>query len=87
VAISSTVFSHIVIVYTNKQPSLYINGVFIKNGLTSLKTNVFYNKVDFIGGTYGAFAGQVSNVKIYGRSMISTEVTSNFNALRSRYGI
>ena len=87
VAISSTLFSHMVIVYTNKQPSLYINGIFIKTGLTSLKTNVLYNNAQFIGGTYGLFAGHVANIKVYSKSLTATEVTQNFNALRNRYGI
>lgn len=87
VSISSTIFSHVVIVYTNKLPSLYINDVFIKNGLTSTKTNVYYNPGTFIGGAYGLFSGAVSSVKIYNRSLSVSEISQNFNALRNRYGL
>ena len=86
-AISNTVFTNIVIVYTNKLPSLYINNVFIKNGLTSLRASVFYNPAEFIGVTYGAYAGSVASVKIYNKSLSVSEITQNFNALRGRYGI
>jgi hypothetical protein len=87
VSISSTLFSHIVVVYTNRQPSLYINNSFIKTGLTSLRTTVFYNKENFIAGIYGLFSGQIANVKIYSKSLTATEISQNFDALRDRYGV
>jgi hypothetical protein len=87
VAISNTIFTNIVIVYTNKLPSLYINNVFIKNGFTSLRASVFYNSGEFIAGQYGLFSGAVSSVKIYNKSLSASEISQNFNALRNRYGV
>lgn len=90
VTISSTVFSHIVVVYTSKQPSLYINNSFIKSGLTSPKTNVYCaaGPGEFIGSAaYGKFTGHVAAIKIYSKSLTATEVAQNFNAYRNRYGV
>lgn len=87
VTISSTVFTHFVVVYTNKQPSLYINNTFIKTGLTSPRTNVYCDQSRFGGGPYGYFAGQIAAIKIYDKSLNASEVNQNFNAFRNRYGI
>ena len=37
----STNWHHIAIVYSNKQPSLYLDGAFVKQGATSSKTHVY----------------------------------------------
>jgi hypothetical protein len=80
-------FTQITIVYLNKQPKLYINGVFIKNGLTSLKSSVFLigNNVGY--GDYGRYQGKLSCIKYYDRSLTDNEIKQNFEALRGRYGI
>ena len=36
-----TGWNHIAVVYTNKQPILYINGILVRTGLTSLRPEVF----------------------------------------------
>ena len=78
---------HIVVNYTNKQPSLYLNGNFIKNGLTSLRTNVKLTS-DLIGyhPSYGRFNGRIYSAKFYNRALSAAEIQQNFNALRGRYG-
>jgi O-antigen biosynthesis protein len=82
-----TSFANIVIVYNNKQPSLYINGTFIKTGLTSPRPNV-YLIGDFIAfGDYSYYQGKLASIRYYERAITATEVTQNFNALRSRYGL
>jgi len=80
-------FTQITIVYVNKQPRLYINGVFIKNGLTSLKSSVFLigNNVGY--GDYGRYQGKLSCIKYYNRSLTENEIKQNFESLRGRYGI
>lgn len=79
---------HVVINYTNKTPSLYLNGQFIKNGLTSTRTNI-YPLGEYIGRhlSYGAFNGDIYSVKYYNRPLTSTEVLQNFEALRGRYKV
>ena len=82
-----TSFTQIVIAYTNKQPSLYINGNFIKTGLTSPRTNV-YLLGNLIGyGSYGYYQGQLAILREYDKSLTASEVKQNFNALRGRFGI
>ena len=87
--ISSTFFSHIIITYTNKQPRAYLNGVLVKTGLTSAKSSVSL-RVGAIGGqlnNYGFFAGGLASVKYYNRTLSSTEILQNYNALKSRYNL
>jgi hypothetical protein len=38
-------------------------------------------------GGYGAFNGTIYNVMVYNRALSLTEVTQNYNALKSRFGI
>lgn len=81
-----TQITQIVIVYTNKQPSLYLNGVLVKTGLTSPKS--VYLVGEKIGlGDYGAFQGNIFSVKYYDKSLTSSEIQDQFNNTRGRYGI
>ena len=86
-AATITSFTQVVIVYTNKQPSLYLNGSFVKNGLTSPRANVFLHGSRIGNGDYGFYPGKISSVKYYNRSLSAGEITQNYNALRSRYGL
>lgn len=68
-----TGWNHVVISYSDKQPRIYLNGVQVHTGLTSLKTNVF--APTWLGrGGYGAFAGTVDEVAIHGKALTQTEV-------------
>jgi hypothetical protein len=82
-----TSITQIVIVYTNKQPSLYINGVLTKTGLTSTRTNVSLNGGKIGSGSYTYWVGRLYALKYYDRSISASEVTQNFNSLRTRYGV
>lgn len=80
---------NIIINYTNKQPSLYINGSFIKNGLTSVKSNVKITTRS-IGGdssSYGFFNGTVYNARFYNKSLSITEILQNYRATKGRYNL
>jgi hypothetical protein len=78
--------AHIVVNYTSKVPSLYLNGSFIKNGLTSPRTNVKIT-TEYIGyhPPYGNFNGRIYSTKFYNRELTAAEVSQNYNALKSRY--
>jgi hypothetical protein len=76
--------SQIVVVYTNKQPSLYINGVFIKNGLTSPRTIVALMISWIGGGDYGYFSGNIYSVKMYNRALTAVEIKNNFDVFSTR---
>ena len=65
---------------------IYMNGVLIttKNVIPSYGYNTAIN----IGvGYYGYFNGNVPVVHAYNRVLTQAEITTNFNALKSRYGL
>jgi hypothetical protein len=86
-AISSVSASLITIVYNNKQPTLYINGTFDKNGLTSTRTNVFGDFSAIAAYFYGSFQGKIHYVRVYNRALTASEVLQNYNALKGRFGL
>jgi hypothetical protein len=85
--VSSTVFSHIVVTYTNKQPRAYLNTTLVKTGLTSVRTAVNLT-IGLIGGMqYGYFAGEIASVKYYNRTLSTNEILQNYNAQKSRFNL
>jgi hypothetical protein len=85
VTISNTLISQIVAVYTNKQTSLYINGTFVKTGLTSLKTTVYADFTQVGNGPYSPFSGSISIAKVYSRALSATEIRQNYNTNKGRF--
>ena len=85
--ISNTVPTNITVVYINKQPNLYINGVFIKSGLIS-SSSVTYMSMgsQSLGNLYGFYQGDINSVKWYNRSLSTLEVLQNYNVIKSRFG-
>ncbi|MBV4358902.1 LamG-like jellyroll fold domain-containing protein [Pinibacter aurantiacus] len=74
-----TTWTHIAIVYTNRTPTLYINGVYKKTGTVSTRSLVLpsYN---IGGGEYGTMSyGTIDEVRIWDRARTSTEISSNYN--------
>jgi uncharacterized repeat protein (TIGR01451 family) len=78
--VSITNWTHIAVVYNNKQPTLYLNGNRVRTGLKSLRTSIFPSKTfgDFAG--YGPFKGLLDEVSIYNRSLNANEIASIFIA-------
>lgn len=85
-------WTHIAVVYINKQPSLYINGVFVKTGLTSLKNRVYpslgqwagnlYNLSGGIGGgNYGYFNGQLDEFRLWDMALSPASILANYNKI------
>jgi len=65
--------------------SYYKNGVFILSSTVTVNmtvTNPFY-----IGGVGEYFKGSIGIVNVYNRALSVQEISDNFNAFRSRYGI
>lgn len=62
----------ITVVYQNKQPTLYINGVFEKTGLRSNRT--VHPNFNLGGSDYGWFEGQLDDVRVYPRALTVAEV-------------
>ncbi len=79
----------------NDECKLYLDGslrtpIFYPGGLMSNNTNNFGNDPLFIGGRTGPVAPsnvQIPNLLIYNRVLTQAEVTQNFNAQKSKFGL
>ena len=92
---SSTVLAtntwyHIVIVYdgtTNHY--IYINGVQV--GFSATPTLNTTNSPIYIGPavttTWGAFDGKIATLRMYNRALTASDVKTNFDALKTRFGL
>ena len=79
-------WNHIVVVYIDRQPKLYVNEVLVRTGLTSSKTYVHPSTESIGGGNYGYFKGLIDEVRIYNRALSAEEVRGNmFTSKRYRY--
>jgi len=67
-----TGWNHIVVVYRNKQPTLYVNGVFEKAGYVS--TKIVHPVFNLGGLDSGRFAGKLDDVRIYDRALTDAEI-------------
>ncbi|MCX6132214.1 MAG: SUMF1/EgtB/PvdO family nonheme iron enzyme [Ignavibacteriales bacterium] len=81
-------WTHVVVVYKNKQPTLFLNGSLVRTGLTSSyivhpsigKAGVYPNHVGgFGGGTYGYFNGQLDDIRIYSRTLSAAEIDTLYH--------
>ncbi|RYX99649.1 LamG domain-containing protein, partial [bacterium] len=85
-----TTWTHAVLVYNNRVPSLYVNGNFVKTGVAGLKVSVspFTNGANLagenliIGGlAYGNFPGSVDDFKIFNRILSAAEISRLYQGL------
>jgi len=82
--ISSTSYSNITITYTSRVPKAYLNGTLVRTGLTSGK--VVNLTIGLLGGMqYGYFDGGIAIIKYYNRTLSTTEITQNYNAMSPRF--
>jgi hypothetical protein len=70
-------WNHLAIVYSSKQPSIYLNGVHVHTGLTSPKTNV-YTPYEIGGGSYGYHSGYIDDVRISNRVRTPAEIAEAY---------
>ena len=74
---------------------IYINGVQVGISSAGDGSNVtlntgntpFYIGSGTVAMNWGSFNGKIAAVRVYNRSLSSSDVTFNFNALRSRFGL
>ena len=73
-----TGWHHVAVVYTNKTPALYVDGVYKTTGRLSTKTYISpsYN---FGGGGYGFMQGGLDEVRIWNTARTGTEILTNYN--------
>ncbi|WP_020534061.1 LamG-like jellyroll fold domain-containing protein [Lewinella cohaerens] len=74
--VSLSGWNHIAIVYTAKQPSLYINGVLVRTGLTSVRAAVYPSAL-IGGGSYGWYNGDVDEFRIWSTSRTQSQIRDN----------
>src|SRR5205085_2147675 len=62
-------WTHVAVVYSNRQPSLYLNGNLVKVGRRSLKDSNPSTSLGEEGYGYGYYAGLLDEISIYNRSL------------------
>jgi hypothetical protein len=67
-------WTHIAVVYENRKPRLYVNGVLVKTGLTSPRPKVQIIPADIGGMVYGHFDGLLDEIMIYNRVLSQSEL-------------
>lgn len=73
-SIPDTAFTHVAVVYTAKQPRLYVNGSLVATGLTSTMPNIYPSIGSDGTGGYGAFIGQLDNVRYWNAPLSQAEI-------------
>lgn len=81
-------WTHIGVVYDEKTPYLFINGNFIKKGLTSTM-NILYASGIFGGFAYGYFKGEICNLRVWSYARTETEIKAGMNGKidENEYGL
>ena len=77
-----TGWTHIAVVFTNRQPLLYLNGVFVHAGLTSLNNScpsTWLGERGALNVNQGFYAGLLDEVSIYNRSLAPAEIEAIYN--------
>ncbi|HEX8474990.1 MAG TPA: LamG-like jellyroll fold domain-containing protein, partial [Pyrinomonadaceae bacterium] len=69
-------WTHVAVVYENRQPKLYLNGTLAKTGVTSTRSRVTVSPTSIGGMTYGYFDGQLADVRIYKGAMNAAQVAA-----------
>ena len=92
IPIELNTYYNIVCVYDNGTMRNYINGVQEGTGSSqNISITTDNSRAIRIGQRpvdgASAFPGNISQVSIYNRALSATEVSQNFNATRSRFGI
>lgn len=81
-----TEFNHVMVVYNNKVPSIYLNGVLVHTGISSSAANVFAPSV--AGGmSYGYLNGLMDNIQVYNRALSADEVMNIKNGTMVSVGL
>ena len=86
---TSSGWNEITVTWDGSTAKAYYNGAFNSNisvGAASLQTNSFILGAAGSGG-FGYYDGYISDAKVYNRALTATEVETNFDALRDRYGV
>jgi len=69
-------WTHVAVVYTDRTPSLYVNGALVRAGLTSTRSQVYASKTFGDWWGYGPYAGLLDEVGVYGRALGAAEIAA-----------
>jgi hypothetical protein len=90
IAYDSNLITNISIAFANNAFSLYKNGTFLQT-VTTPGSSVYSTTTQFTIGAdtiaSSLFTGNIYLAKMYSRALSAAEITQNFNALRTRFGI
>jgi len=90
ITLNSNSFNHLVFVKSGTSTIGYLNSVntIQYTGSSNINCSGYVLYLGrFVVGAGREFNGSISNTKIYNRALSATEISQNFNALRSRYGL
>ena len=77
---SITGWTHVAVVYTAKAPKLYVNGILVASGPTSLVPSVYPSIGTGGNGSYGDFTGGLDNIRIWNGALSATEIAGVANS-------
>jgi len=66
-------WNHIMVVYSNRRPTIYLNGQAVRTGLSGPRATV-YAPIQLGGMAYGYFAGLMDEMRIYNKALSAAEV-------------
>lgn len=76
--VTLTGWHHFAIVYNNKLPKLYIDGVFVKDGLASVR-GISYPSNMFGNNQYGGFVGKAADYRLWTTARTEAEIKANMS--------
>src|SRR4030095_13476416 len=76
-ALAITGWTHVAVVYLNRQPQLYVNGVLARTGVTSTKTVHPGANLGEFGTGYGFFSGQLDEFRVWNVARTELEIRSS----------
>jgi hypothetical protein len=88
-AVTPSVWNSVTLVFRSTGAFFYINGQFSASDLASLAaTNLAALQIGRDSGTFGRYyKGNLATTQIYNRALSASEITQNYNAQKSRYGL
>ena len=81
---------HTVGVFSSTGLRMYINGSLVQSNGTPFTPSSYGTSSFIVGGnstTQELFQGRIANVSVYNRALNQTEITQNFNAQKTRFGL
>jgi len=89
-ALQNSTWYHMTFIYNNGAASFYLNGVLYASTPANTTFTTPTNPTQIgrpVGSTYGSFKGKIAQTQYYNRVLSQQEITQNYNALKSRYGL